>query len=61
MALTEKEISVLQETAKKYMEYANLPVQKEKIELWKALNRGKMQRPMVVMDQFPWNELNNEG
>ena len=40
------------------MEFALLPVQKEKIELWKALNRGKMVRPMVLIDQLPWNELN---
>ena len=60
MELTKKEISVLQETAKKYMEYASLPVQKEKIRLWKALNRSKMERPMVVIDQIPWNEMNNE-
>jgi hypothetical protein len=60
MELTKKEISVLQETAKKYMEYASLPVQKEKIRLWKALNRSKMEPPMVVIDQIPWNEMNNE-
>lgn len=59
MELTKKEISVLQETAKKYMEYASLPIQKEKIRLWKALNRSKMERPMVVIDQIPWNEMNN--
>ena len=60
MELTKKEISILQETAKKYMEYATLPIQKEKKELWKALNRSEMKRPMVVLDQFPWNELNDE-
>ncbi|HOD93172.1 MAG TPA: hypothetical protein PLT91_02180 [Clostridia bacterium] len=59
MELTKKEISVLQETAKKYMEYASLPIQKEKITLWKALNRSKMERPMVVIDQIPWNEMND--
>jgi len=32
-------------------------VQKQKIELWKALNRGRMQRPMVTIDQLPWPEL----
>lgn len=43
------------------MEIAVLPVQKEKISLWKSLNRGAMQRPMVVIDQHPWNELNITG
>lgn len=43
------------------MEIAVLPVQKEKISLWKSLNRGAMQRPMVVIDQHPWHELNATG
>lgn len=51
----------LREIGKRYMEIATLPVQKEKIELWKALNRSKMLRPMVVIDQLPWHELNNDG
>lgn len=59
MELTKKEVSVLQETAKQYMEFASLPIQKEKIKLWKALNRSKMERPMVVIDQIPWIEMNN--
>ncbi|MFA7673799.1 MAG: hypothetical protein WCY62_08105 [Clostridia bacterium] len=61
MELTKNEIKVLQDTAKTYMEYASLPIQKEKINLWKAINRSKMQRPMVVIDQIPWNEMNVNG
>ena len=60
MELTKKEISVLQETAKQYMEFASLPIHKEKIKLWKAINRSRMERPMVVIDQIPWIEMNNE-
>ncbi len=58
MNLTQKERNVLREAAKVYMEYANLPIQKEKIELWKSLNRSQMKRPMVVIEQIPWNEMN---
>lgn len=61
MNITQNEKEVLRKLASRYMEIANLPVQREKMELWKALNRGKMQRPMVVLDQLPWHELNNEG
>ncbi len=61
MNLTQKEIQTLRELAKQYMEIACLPVHKEKIKLWKALNRGDMQRPMVVIDQIPWHELNAGG
>ncbi len=57
MNLKTSEIDILRHLAQKYMNYANMPVQKEKINLWKALNRGKMERPMVCMDQLPWNEL----
>ena len=39
------------------MEIATLPVQQEKIDMWKALNAGNMTRPMVVIDQLPWHEL----
>jgi len=58
---TQKERETLQNLAKAYMEAASLPVQQEKIDLWKALNRGKMKRPMVTIDQLPWHELNASG
>ena len=58
MSVSKKDTEILRELAKRYMEVATLPVQKEKVELWKALNRCDMKRPMVVIDQLPWNELN---
>lgn len=61
MNLSKNDITILRDLGKKYMDIATLPVQKEKIELWKAINRGKMQRPMVVIDQLPINELNNNN
>lgn len=61
MDITQNDKEILRKLASRYMEIASLPVQQKKKELWKALNRGKMQRPMVVLDQLPWHELNNEG
>jgi hypothetical protein len=61
MNISENEIEVLRELSKKYMQYASLPIQKEKMELWKALNRSEMQRPLVAINQLPWNELNIDG
>lgn len=55
--LQKKEIEVLRTLAQKYMAYATLPIQQEKRDLWYALNRRKMQKPMVLIDQMPWNEL----
>ena len=55
--LTNKDKEILRALAYEYMSYAALPVQKEKIALWRALNRGEMQRPMITIDQLPWDEL----
>ena len=55
--LSIKDKEILRALADEYMSYATLPVQKQKIELWKALNRGEMARPMVTIDQLPWDEL----
>ena len=59
--MTQNDKEVLRKLAYSYMEIATLPVQKEKISLWKSLNGGKMQRPMVTIDQLPWHELNGDG
>ena len=58
MPFSAQDKEVLRRLAAEYMEFALLPIQKEKLELWKALNRGKMVRPMITIDQLPWNELN---
>ena len=55
--LTAPERDIIIALSEEYMKYALLPVQKEKINLWKALNRSKMERPMVAIDQLPWHEL----
>ena len=55
-----KERDILRTLVNQYMEFATLPVQKEKIRLWKALNRSQMERPMVTIDQLPWPELMND-
>ncbi|MFI3325054.1 MAG: hypothetical protein R3Y35_02650 [Clostridia bacterium] len=56
-----KEQELLRETAKKYMEIATLPIQREKMELWKKFNSNTPSRPMVTIDQLPWHELNYDG
>ena len=61
MTLSSKDVSVLRELATKYMDIAQLGIHREKLELWKSLNRMEMQRPMVNIDQVPWVELNTDG
>ena len=57
MRISKNEALLLRELGERYMAYASLPAQKEKLNLWKALNRLSMERPMVVIDQVPWQEL----
>lgn len=61
MSLTKQEVEVLRTLGAKYMERATLPIQKEKIRMWKSLNRGRMERPMITIDELPLHELNNRG
>jgi len=57
MRLSNNEVDVLRRLGEKYMEYANLPIQREKMNMWKALNGLKPIRPMVDINELPWGEL----
>ncbi|MDR0731141.1 MAG: hypothetical protein LBF63_05675, partial [Treponema sp.] len=54
----EKDRAVLRELASRVAEIAALPVQEEKKRLWRALNSLKPERPMVLIDQVCWHEMN---
>ncbi len=49
---------ILRTLASRAAEIAALPVQAEKRRLWRALNGLQPQRPMVMIDQVCWNEMN---
>ena len=49
---------VLRALGAEYADIAALPVQEEKRGLWRALNARKPERPMVMIDQIPWQEMN---
>jgi hypothetical protein len=57
MSVSKKDQDVLRELARQVAEIAALPVQQETISLWKAVNRLKPVRPMVMIDQVPWHEM----
>ena len=61
MFVTNEDKQVLRELALKYMSYASLPVQDETRSLWYAHNRREGVKPMVLIDQMPWNELDVDG
>lgn len=58
MNLTNAEIRTLRELAREFARIAELPVHEEKRAEWRAFNDCKMRKPMVLIDQLPWNELN---
>jgi len=48
----------MRELAGQVAEIAALPVQEEKRRLWQRLNGLQAERPMVMIDQVCWNEMN---
>ena len=54
----ENDRAVIRGLAERYAEIASLPVQEEKRGLWRKLNALKPERPMVMIDQVCWNEMN---
>ena len=59
--LNRNEIAMLRGLAQQYAEIAVLPAQSQKRELWLKLNSLSMERPMLLIDQIPWNEMDVDG
>ena len=57
----EKEKEILQNLAKKVAEISVLSIQDKTLKAWKGLNSLKPERPMFMIDQLPWGELNRDG
>lgn len=47
--------------ARQYMEEAMKPINMERMILHRAVNDLKMIRPVVLIDEVPWNEMNFDG
>lgn len=58
MSVTDRD--VLRRLAGQVMEIARLPVQTEKRNLWAGLNALRPVRPMVWINEIPWQELADE-
>lgn len=52
--------AIIRELAGQVAEIAALPVQDEKRRLWRKLNALEPERPMAMIDQVCWNELDAE-
>ena len=59
--LSKNDITILRELAGRYQECAQSPVHVEKRALWLKLNTLNMERPMLLIDQIPWNEMDVDG
>jgi len=55
--LTTTDVSIVRELAARVAQIAALPVQAEKRTLWRKLNALEPARPMVMIDQVCWNEM----
>ena len=55
--LNRQDVAVVRELAASVAAIAALPVQEEKRQLWRKLNARKPARPMVMIDQVCWNEM----
>ncbi len=58
MTIHKNDMAVIRELAGRVAEIAALPVQEEKRELWRKINALEPERPMVMIDQVCWNEMN---
>jgi hypothetical protein len=59
--LRKADLEVLRGLAQDVAEIAALPVQQETISLWKALNGLRPVRPLALIDEIPWHEMEVDG
>ena len=59
--LTQHDYEILRPLVAKYAEIAALPVHADKRKLWLDHNEHRPARPMVLIDQVCWNEMNVDG
>jgi hypothetical protein len=52
--ISKSERKHLRELAKKYMEYANLPIMNERVNLWYAHNDCNAERPVIIFETSPY-------
>lgn len=61
MNISEKDIQTLRSLAARYMEHALSEQSKANKKLWIALNTHQMQKPLCIIEQIPWREMDVDG
>jgi len=59
--MSEKDVRILRGLANQLAELSALPIQKVRKQQWFDLNARKVNKPMFLMGEFPWNEMNGDG
>jgi hypothetical protein len=60
MAVPTQDMAIIRNLAAQVAEIAALPVQQEKSDLWRRLNRLERVRPMIVLQNETWHETGGE-
>ncbi|NLN46413.1 MAG: hypothetical protein GX153_07595 [Clostridiaceae bacterium] len=59
--MNQNDIRIIRELASRVADLAGLSVQAEKRDMWKRLNALRPVRPMVLIDEIPWHEMDVDG
>ena len=59
--INKQDVAIVRQLAARVAEIAALPAQEQKRALWRKLNARQPERPMVMIDQVCWNEMNFDG
>jgi hypothetical protein len=60
-SISQKDKKILRELAEKKAEIAKMDSHQEKISMWKRLNSLQDIRPLIFINEIPWNEMDFEG
>ena len=60
MTISRKDRTILRELAAEVANIAALPIQQEKADMWRRLNRLEHGKPMVWINEIPWHEMGSE-
>jgi hypothetical protein len=55
--LTTKDINILRDFAKRYLDICNMPEQQERRKRWRLHNSFKGNRPLIYVRAFAWHEM----
>ena len=58
MTVPERDKSILRRLAAQWAEIAASPIHEERAGMWGRLNRLERVKPMVLIDEIPWHEMN---